>query len=137
MRKSLFIIAFVALFLSVVSCEKEEFARPATYGKIYCSPSNPKVGDTVTLIVEVPDAGNRIYHADYTWKCKDQFSQTVRVTAPDNSKTITEAPSFKWVFKKSGSYSVTMSAKFKFSMADENGSMIGVGGASGTIKIGN
>lgn len=136
MKKSLIGIFLTALLFVAAGCEKEEFARSASYGKIYCVPSNPKVGDTVTFKVEVPDAGNRIYHADYTWSCSGQFSQkTVRVTAPDNSKTITDAPTFKWVFNKKGTYTVTMSARFKFSMADTNGSMIGGASASGSIKI--
>ena len=136
MKNSLIIICLTALMFIAAGCEKEEFARSAQFGKIYCIPSNPQVGDTVTLKVEVPDAGNRIYHADYTWSCSGQFSQkTVRVTAPDNSKTIKDAPTFKWVFTKSGNYTVTMSARFKFSMADENGSMIGGSSASGSIKI--
>jgi hypothetical protein len=136
MKRSLLLMALMALLLVMAGCIREkEYARPAVYGKIYCTNSNPRVGDTVILKVEVPDAGNRIYHADYYWKCGDQFKQTVRKTAPDNSKTITEAPTFKWVFKKSGSFTVTMNAKFNFSMTDANGALIGGASASGTIKI--
>ncbi|MBR4811085.1 MAG: hypothetical protein IK039_04920 [Bacteroidaceae bacterium] len=135
MKRSLLLMALMALLLIVAGCTKMEYARPAVYGKIYCTNSNPQVGDTVILKVEVPDAGNRIYHADYYWRCGDQFSQTVRKTAPDNSKTITEAPTLKWVFQKSGSFTVTMNAKFKFSMTDANGALLGGASASGTIRI--
>ena len=127
--------ALTALLLAVAGCEEEEFARPAVFGKIYCTPSDPKVGDTVTFTVEMPDAGNRIYHADYTWKCKDSFNEEVRVTAPNGSKTIKTAPTFKWVFRDFGTFTVTMSARFKYSMSDENGAMIGGASASGSVKV--
>ena len=134
MKIRLFFISMVALLFIAAGCRKVEYAYPAVYGKIYCTNADPKVGDTVILKVEVPYAGNRIYHADYTWNSSGEFKQTVRVTA-DNSKNLDETPTFKWVFKKAGSYTVTLSARFKYSMADEGGSMIGGASASGTIRI--
>ena len=135
MKRIILAFALSALLFALAGCEKEEFASPAVFGKIYCTPSDPKVGDTVTFTVEMPYAGNRIYHADYTWKCKDFFKEEVRVTAPDGSKTIKTAPTFKWVFRDFGTFTVTMSARFKYSMSDENGAMIGGASASGSVKV--
>ena len=137
MKRSLLLMALMALLLIMAGCIREkEYARPAVYGKIYCEPANPKKGDTVVLAVEVYDAGNRIYHADYTWKIADEkFSRTVAVTAPDNSKTITDQPKLKYVFQSSGGKNITLSVKFKYSMADENGAMVGTAGASGSVNV--
>ena len=130
-------MALMALLLMMAGCIREkEYASPAVYGKIYCLTSNPKVGDTVELAVEVYDPGNRIYHADYTWKINDEkFSKTVAVTAPDHSKTITDQPKIKYAFKYSGGKNITLSVKFKYSMADENGAMVGTAGASGSVNV--
>jgi len=127
MKRNLFILLIAAMALVAWGCEKEEFASPAVYGKITFSPAKPYVGDTVIMTVQVLDAGNRIYHADYTWKCGSVFSgQVVKVTAPDGSKTITAPPTFKYVFRESGSFDVSMNAKFKYSMSDVNGALYGV-----------
>lgn len=136
MKRIFWAFALSALLLAVAGCEEEEFARPAVFGDIYCTPSEPKIGDTVTFTVVMHDPGNRIYHADYVWSCNGNFSkEEVRVTAPDGSKTIKAAPTFKWVFRKFGTFTVTMSARFKYSMADENGAMIGGASASGSVKV--
>ena len=137
MKRSLLLMALMALLLIMAGCIREkEYARPAVYGKIYCEPANPKVGDTVDLAVEVYDAGNRIYHADYTWKISGEGSKTVAVTAPDKSKTITDQPKWeKYVFQSSGGKNITLSVKFKYSMADENGAMVGTAGASGSVNV--
>lgn len=128
MKRELLIIALAAISMmtALVSCEKEEFAEPPEYGKLYCRNSNPKVGDTVILAVQVINPGNRIYHADYSWKCNGMhaekiFNKTQKVTAPDGSKTIEEEPSFSWVFTEAGYYEVSMTASFKISMATKSG----------------
>ena len=128
MKKSMILIAMVALMLMVEGCRKEEeYAYPAVYGNIVFSPSRPKVGQEVTMTVQVLDPGHRIYHADYTWNCSEFENgyQMIRKTAPDNSKTITEAPSCKFKFTEAGTFSVSMSAKFKFSMMTEGGALFG------------
>ncbi len=128
MKKSLILIAMAALMLMVTGCRKdEEYAYPAVYGNIVFSPSNPKVGQEVTMTAQVLDPGHRIYHADYTWKCSEFENgyKIVRKTAPDNSKTITEAPSCKFTFTEAGTFSVSMSASFKFSMTTEGGALFG------------
>ena len=78
------------------------------------------------MTAQVLDPGNRIYHADYYWSCSE-FGGTkeVRKTAPDNSKTITEAPTYKFTFTEAGTFSVSMSARFKLSMATEQGALFG------------
>ena len=142
MKRSLLLMALMAIVLIMAGCIREkEYARPAVYGRVYSIPANPKVGDTVTLAVEVQDAGNRIYHADYTWKIPGElnkgagsYSEVVHVTAPDNSKTITAQPTLKYVFKYSGGKNITLSARFKYSMADENGAMQGTASASGSVN---
>ena len=99
MKKSMILIAMVALMLMVEGCRKEEeYAYPAVYGNIVFSPSRPKVGQEVTMTVQVLDPGHRIYHADYTWNCSEF---------------------------ENGSFSVSMSAKFKFSMMTEGGALFG------------
>ncbi len=141
MKKLFFALSMTALLLMAAGCEKEEFARPAVYGKISCHPNPARAGDTVTLTVEVLDPGNRIYHADYVWKCSSSKKdggfdrEEIRVTAPNGSKTIKAAPTFKCVFTSPGTYNVTMSARLKFSMGDVNGAMIGGASASGSIKV--
>ena len=126
MKRNLLVVAMAAILFMAAGCKKEEFASPAVYGKITFSPANPYVGDTVIMTAEVEDAGHRIYHADYTWKCGSVFSgQLVKVTAPDGSKTITAPPTFKYVFKQAGDFEVTMSAKFKYSMSDASGALFG------------
>lgn len=137
MKRSLLLMALMAIVLIMAGCIREkEYARPAVYGRVYSIPANPKVGDTVTLAVEVQDAGNRIYHADYTWKINDEkFSKTVAVTAPDHSKTITDQPKIKYAFKYFGGKNITLSVRFKYSMADENGAMVGTAGASGSVNV--
>lgn len=124
-----FVLSVMALVPLLASCEKEEYARVPVYGNMTFNPDMPNVGDTVTIRVKIVDPGHRIYHADYKWRCNGQFSNTVAVTAPDNSKvkTIVDDPTFKWVFQNTGSYEVTFSSTVKFSMADENGSLGGVG----------
>jgi hypothetical protein len=79
------------------------------------------------MTAQVLDPGHRIYHADYTWKCSkfENGYKIVRKTAPDNSKTITEAPSCKFTFTEAGTFSVSMSASFKFSMTTEGGALFG------------
>ena len=128
MKKSMILIAMAVLTLMVTGCRKdEEFAYPAVYGNIVFSPSNPKVGQEVTMTAQVLDPGHRIFHADYRWKCSafPNGYQEVRKTAPDNSKTITEAPSCKFTFTEPGTFSVSMSASFKFSMTTEGGALFG------------
>lgn len=123
MRRTVLFLVFAVLTLATlfVSCKKEEYAEPPVYGKVYCRTPNPKAGDTVILAVEVIDPGKWIYHADYTWRCNGLFKQTVKITAPDNSKTIVEEPTFKWVFPNKGNYEVTMSAAVKISMPTASG----------------
>lgn len=125
MKRGFLLIAMAAVLCVAMGCEKEEYARTASLGTIRFSPSNPVVGDTVTMTVEVLDPGHRIFHADYFWSIRNVKNDTVKVTAPDGSKTITAPPTYKYVFKKDGSFSVNMSAKFKFSMATEQGSLFG------------
>ena len=135
MKRFCLALSFALLLLFTFGCEKKEYAQWATYGKIVCNKAAPRVGDTITFTVEVLDPGNRIYHADYMWICRDQFSEEVRVTAPDGTKSITKAPTFKWVFKSAGTYTITMNARFKFSMPDEDGAMMGGASATGSVRI--
>ena len=124
MKKYLFSLSIFALILSV-GCEKKEYAREAVYGKVTFSPANPYVGDTVTMTVEVLDPGHRIFHADYRWSCTSVFSDEVRVTAPDGAKTIVAPPTYEYVFKESGDFNVSMTARLKFSMPTEGGALFG------------
>lgn len=135
MNRLKLIISAAVLLLTVTGCEKEEFARYASYGRIVCSKSAPRVGDTLTLKVEVLDAGNRIYHADYIWKINGKYYDEVRVTARNNAKTITEIPSIKWVPTKDGTFNISMSAYFKYSMADEYGQMRDGNSAEGSVRV--
>ncbi len=141
MNRLTLILSLAVLLLTATGCEKEEYARYASYGNIVYVPSVARVGDTVTFKVEVLDAGNRIYHADYLWSCKNNlngekvFNEEVRVTAPDGSRTITKIPTFKWVFTSPGSYTITMSAYFKYSMQDENGQMRSGNSASRRFEV--
>ena len=137
MKKSMILIAMAVLMLMVTGCSKEEeYAYPAVYGNITYTPNRPRVGQEVTMTVQVLDPGYRIYHADYTWKCSEFENgyQMVRKTAPDNSKTITEAPSFKFKFTKAGTFNVSMSAQFKYSMMTEGGALFG-SASSKTLSI--
>lgn len=125
MKKYYFLICMTTLLLATAGCEKEEYARDAVYGKVTFAPAEPYVGDTVVMTVEVVDAGNRIFHADYNWKCNSVFSDEVRVTAPDGSKTITAPPTYTYVFQTSGTFNVSMNARFKFSMMTKEGTLFG------------
>lgn len=126
MNRFCLMTAMAAALLLTAGCrEEEEYARSASYGAVRVSPSSPYVGDTVTMTVEVLDAGHRIFHADYYWNIKPEIVDTVKVTAPNGSKTIVKAPTYKHVFTKAGNYSVNMSAKLKFSMATEQGTLFG------------
>ena len=135
MNRLTLILSLAVLLLTVTGCEKEEYGHYAIYGNIVSSPSAPWVGDTVTLKVEVLDAGHRIYHADYIWKIDGAYYDEVRVTARNNEKTITEIPTIKWVPTKDGYINISMSAYFKYSMPDENGQMRSSNSAKGTIKV--
>lgn len=129
-------ISMIALMLMVTGCRKdEEYARPAVYGRIICTPTYPSAGQKVKLTVQVKDAGHRIFHADYKWK-GGGISDEVSVTAPDGSKTITDPPTYEYVFMKSGTYTISMSASFKYSMTTEGGTLFGGASAeSTTIRI--
>ena len=135
MNRLTLILSLAVLLLTATGCEKEEYARYAIYGNIVPSPSAPRVGDTVTLKVEVLDAGHRIYHADYYWYINGEYYDEVRVTARNNAKTITEIPTIKWVPTKDGYINISMSAYFKYSMPDENGQMRSSNSAKSTIKV--
>ena len=125
MKKYLFLICITTLLFATAGCEKEEYAKDAVYGKVLFSPAEPYVGDTVVMTVEVLDPGHRIFHADYSWNCSTVFSDEVRVTAPDGSKTITASPTYTYVFQTAGTFNVTMNAKFKFSMMTKEGTLFG------------
>ncbi len=135
MNRLTFILSLAVLLLTVAGCEKEEYGRYAIYGNIVPFPSAPRVGDTVTLKVEVLDAGHRIYHADYIWKIDGEYYDEVRVTARNNEKTIKEIPTIKWVPTRDGKINISMSAYFKYSMPDENGQMRSGNSAKGTVGV--
>ena len=135
MNRLTLILSLAVLLLTVTGCEKEEYGHYAIYGNIVHFPSAPKVGDTVTFKVEVLDAGNRIYHADYIWKINNDYYDEVRVTARNNEKTITEIPTIKWVPTKDGYFNISMSAYFKYSMPDENGQMRSGNSAKGSVTV--
>ena len=125
MKRYWFFICITTLLFAATGCEKEEYGRDAVYGKILFDPAEPYVGDTVKMTVEVVDAGHRIFHADYSWKCSSVFSDEVRVTAPDGAKTITAPPTYTYVFQTSGTFNVSMNARFKFSMITKDGTLFG------------
>jgi signal peptidase I len=135
MNRLIRIVSLAVLLFAAAGCEKEEFARYASYGRIVCTPTAPKVGDTVTFKVEVLDAGNRIYHADYIWKINGEYYDEVRITVRDNAKTIKEIPTIKWVPTQEGTFNISMSAYFKYSMMDENGQMRSANSAKGSVKV--
>lgn len=139
MKKVLTLLAMTALLIMAAGCEKEEFAEPPVYGKIYCTTAHPKVGDTVTLKIEIVHPGNRLNSAEYRWKIKEGSTwvgeKTVKVLRQSGKKSITAAPTIDWVFKESGKYNITMTAYFSYTMGDVNSVMKGNGAASGQVQI--
>lgn len=135
MKKGLLLIALTAFMLLAAGCEKEEFANSPVYGKVYCKTPNPKVGQEVILTVEVKEPGNRINSAEYRWKCSAIFDTRVKVIRESGANSIPDAPEFTAVFNSSGTYTVNLSASFKYTMGDRNTSMIGSASASGKVTI--
>ena len=136
MRKGMLLIALTAFMLLAAGCEKEEFANAPVYGKVYCKTPSPKVGQEVVLTVEVKEPGNRINSADYRWKCSAfESDKRVKVIRESGANSIPDAPELTVVFNSSGTYSVSLSASFKYTMGDRNTSMIGSASASGKVTI--
>ena len=69
--RTISLIALAALLFIAVGCEKEEYAEPPVYGKIYCDKEHPVVGDTVKLYVKIDKQGKRINSAEYRWKIRN------------------------------------------------------------------
>ena len=135
MKKGMLLIALTAFMLLAAGCEKEEFACSPVYGRIYCKTSNPKVGQEVVLTVEVNEPGNRINSAEYRWKCNNVFDKRVKVIRESGENSVPDAPELTVVFNESGTYTINLSASFKYSMGDKNTSMIGSASATGRITI--
>ncbi len=138
MRKLSRLLTLTACLLSLYGCQKEEFAEAPVYGKIYCSSPHPEVGDTVTVLVEVLDAGNRLNSAEYRWKIRSPFTtynKTVKTMRKAGQKSITEVPSFEWVFREDGKHRLELTAKFSYSMGDANSVMRGYSTARGEIEV--
>lgn len=135
--RTISLIALVALLLIAVGCEKEEYAEPPVYGKIYCDKEHPVVGDTVKLYVKIDKQGNRINSAEYRWKIRNdagtsEFSQ--RVFRNSGQKSLTAQPTLTWVVKDWGDNYITLTATFSYTMGDVNSVMKGSAYVSGTIK---
>ena len=132
-RKALFsaIAAATLALVSLTGCEKEEYGYAPTYGKIYCVNPDPKLGDTLTLSVEIKNPGNRCYKAEYTWKGDNgNFYDSKTVLDP-----LLQAPTMRYIPKHSGNINISMSAKFRLSMPSENGQVYDFASASGTIVV--
>jgi len=127
-------MALTAFMLLAAGCEKEEFANAPVYGRIYCKTSNPKVGQDVVLTVEVKESGNRINSAEYRWK-SSVFDKRVKVIRESGANSVPDAPELTIVFNESGTYTVNLSASFKYTMGDRNTSMIGSASATGRVTI--
>jgi len=131
-RKTLCAVLVAAIaMIGLAACEKEEYGYAPTYGKIYCVNSNPVVGDTLELAVEIKDPGNRCYKAEYVWKGDNgDFYKTVTMLDP-----LLDCPRVKFVPTHSGTISFTMNASFKLSMPSVNGQIAAFANTSGSIKV--
>ncbi len=136
--RTISLIALAALMLVAVGCEKEEYAEPPVYGKIYCDKEHPVVGDTVKLYVKIDKQGNRINSAEYRWRIRNdagtsEYSQ--RVFRNSGQKSLTAQPTLTWVVNDwcDNNY-ITLTATFSYTMGDVNSVMKGSAYASGTIK---
>lgn len=130
-------LALTALLFMFAGCKKEEYAYPPVYGKIYCKTPNPKVGQPVVLTVEIKEPGNRINNAVYRWKIRgnDDFDRQSSARRESGASSIPDAPELTCTFPTNGTYNITMTASFSYTMGDVNTSMKGFASASGSVKI--
>ena len=131
MKKSIILIAMAVLTLMVTGCRKEEYASPAAYGKVFCDISHPKINEAVVFKAEVADWGDCINSATYTWTIKkkpDGPTKTItnKVYRQSGDKSLYEIPcSDEWIPTEAGTYTISMSAEFRYTMGDANSVMHG------------
>lgn len=138
--KRLMFAALAIAALTVASCEEEEYGYAPVYASIECLTPNPQVGDTCILELKVEKQGNCYYRSELTWKGsggvflmpdmpRDLCQEILISDVPTPSAKIkyvdpeTYVPTVKWVPKRAGTYTFSVSGTVSLSLAAENGVM--------------
>lgn len=126
-------IALIAVLtcLSVASCNKNTTISVAPSYQIKMDKDSVFVGDTVVFYADVLNRGAYYGNGTFDWKVSgvETTSSTIKITDPYGAEP--KQINYKFVVKKTGKHTVSMSATVQFYAPSESGALFAAVTAKG------